>query len=349
MKDSKFICDNLCSSVDKKNTARFLLTLAVGLALPLVWDMNRDYRPGFWLQSSLSYGGVTLAAGHFSERLAGFLHLLGFATATPALNIAFAAGMALLLATSRWRRHAFTDWLLAGFSVGFVLLHAVFSFQIWDRYLLGVIPLLALLAARMAFLPPELNAGSFFSPQINTDGHRFSQKNKKSVFICVNLWTAFISHLRSSVQSVLSAFYPLAISALIIAIMFPATATAARGEYPIGGDHGAYFGAAEISAYLRGHAGANVTLYQHWLGAHWRYYLLGFPYDVRYWQSADELADFAAANRDGVQYIAFPAWVSSTPATLALAGVGLRLEPVFKTYQPNGLPGVFLYRIVPVD
>ncbi len=303
-----------------KTLIPFLLTFALGLILPLVWDANRAYRPGFWLQSSLSYGGVTLTTGHFGDRLAGFLHLLGFATATPALNIAFAVGVALLLVLSRQR----SDWLLAGFSAGFVMLHAAFTFQIWDRYLLGLMPLLALLAARVVFIPPNLMNAQIFAD--------FSEK-----------------YLRQSVQSALSAFYIFVVSILAAIVIFPATATAMRGEYPIGGDHGAYYGAAEVSAYLRGHAGANVTLYQHWLGAHWRYYLLGFPYDVRYWQSAGELTQFAAANADGVQYIAFPAWQSTTPAMLSLAAVSLQLEPVFKTYRPDGSPGIFLYRIVPVD
>ncbi len=311
-----------------KTLIPFLLTFAIGLALPLVWDANRAYRPGFWLQSSLSYGPVGLTVGHFGNRLLGFLHLLGYATATPALNIIFAVGLAALFILSPWRQNARADWLLAGFSAAFVGLHAVFSFQIWDRYLLGLMPLLALLAARVIFIPLELKINSTRIAQIRRIFADFSEK-----------------YLRQSVQSASSTFYLLAISALVVALMFPATTRATRGEYPIGGDHGAYYGAAEISAYLRGHAGADVTLYQHWLGAHWRYYLFGFPYDLRYWQSADELARFAAANADGVQYIAFPAWQSTTPAALSLAEVGLQLKPVFKTYRPDGSPGVFLYRI----
>ena len=310
----------------------FTVALAIGLALPLVWDANRAYRPGFWLQSSLSYGGVTLAGGNFGERLAGFLHLLEFATATPVLNIAFAAGLAALLATSRWRHNARADWLLAGFSAGFVVLHAAFTFQIWDRYMLGLIPLLALLAAREVFIFSDFRSSA--------DSHRWTQI-KLPKFIRENLWT--------SVDKNIKLWLSIGVLAVVIGLLAPATVRATRGAYPIGGDHGAYYGVREVSAYLRGHAGANVTLYQRWLGAHWRYYLRGFPYYVRYWQSADELAGFAATNRDGVQYIAFPAWVSSTPAALALAESGLRLQPVFKTYHPDGSPGVFLYRIVGVD
>ncbi len=338
----------------------FFLTLAIGLALPLVWDMNRTYRPGFWLQSSLSYGQVSLTVGHFGERLAGFLNLLGFATATPALNIAFAAGLVILLATSHWRQHARTDWLLAGFSAGFVGLHALFTFQIWDRYMLGLMPLLALLAARVIFVFHD------FNPSTEIYRLNFSRKDAKNtkkkewfkVFATLRFgarqFVAICEYLCPSVDEnfrrvSVSLWVSIAMLALTVTLLAPATIRATRGEYPIGGDHGAYTGAAEVSAYLRGHIGANVTLYQRWLGTHWRYYLLGFPYDVRFWQSADELAQFAAANADGVQYIAFPAWQSTTPATLSLAAVGLQMKLVFKTYRPDGSPGVFLYRIVPVD
>jgi hypothetical protein len=46
-----------------------------------------------------------------------------------------------------------TDWLLAAFCLIFLLLHAIFRFQVWDRYLLGLVPLLALLLARIFHFP----------------------------------------------------------------------------------------------------------------------------------------------------------------------------------------------------
>jgi len=136
---------------------------------------------------------------------------------------------------------------------------------------------------------------------------------------------------------------------LVLILMWPSTRQAVFGAYPLGGDHGAYVGLRETAAYLRGHAGANVTLYHRWLGTHWRYYLFQSPYDLRFWQSAKELAGYAQINIDhdpnSRQYIAFPAWQSTTLVELALAEQGLELACVFTTFKANGAPGVYLYQI----
>ncbi len=313
----------------------FILAFAVMLLIPLIWDFNRAYRPGFWLQSSLSYGPVTFGGAQFAERLMGFVDLLKVAAGSQILNLIFIIGLPILLlldllsfraqshAPSRShaergnekgeRLRALSDWLLAGFTLAFILFHALFTFQIWDRYLLGVIPLLALLLARILLV---IRHSSFVIRHLSPATH----------------------------YSLLTIHYSL-IFALTVILMAKPAQKAVQSGYPIGGDHGAYYGAAEVAAYLRGHVGADVTLYHHRLGAHWRYYLFNFPYDFRYWESAEDLAVQAGANANGAQYIAFPPWQSSTLAELALADVGLKLSPIFRTYQANGSPGIFLYKI----
>ncbi|HHJ06935.1 MAG TPA: hypothetical protein ENK24_05505, partial [Anaerolineae bacterium] len=291
----------------------FLLAFAVMLLIPLIWDFERAYRPGFWLQSSLSYGPVTFGGAQFVDRLMGFVDLLKFAAGSQILNGVFLIGLPILLLLDLFfrapsRSHAehgnekkgekaLSDWLLAGFTLAFILFHALFTFQIWDRYLLGIIPLLALLLARILHLP-----------------------------FAVRKFTN--SQIRHSLLAL--------IFALTAILMAKPAQQATRSGYPIGGDHGAYYGAAETAAYLRGHAGANVTLYHRWLGAHWRYYLFDFPYDFRYWKSAEDLAAQASTNAGGTQYIALPPWQSGAEAEWALADAGLSLSPVFRTYRPDG-------------
>lgn len=298
------------------------LTFAASLLPPLIWDAARTVKPGFWLQSSLSYGPVVVESARFTERLIGFVNLLEFATANKILTLIFLAGLPILLMSGLITKDAaprekLADWVFAGFSLGFVFLHALVTFQIWDRYLLGLIPLLALLLARIIHLP-EIICRAI------------------SATVCRRI-------VQSGVISVAAA-------ALILGLIWPSTVKAVRSEYPVGGDHGAYYGATDVAAYLRGHAGANVTLYHRWLGAHWRYYLNGFPYDFRYWQSAEDLAAQASRNAGGTQYIAFPAWQSTTLAQLSLASHNLTLVPVFKTFKPDGTPAIFLYQItVPTD
>jgi hypothetical protein len=276
----------------------------------------------------------------------GFGNLLQFATGSQILNLIFIIGLPILLLRnivvlrasllsrsqtefgneeialrsqspiSNLSPHrALNDWLLAGFTLAFILFHALFTFQIWDRYLLGIIPLLALLLARILL----------------------------HLSLVIGHWSFAIRH--SPFVTRRSSFVVFLIFALTVILMAKPAQKAVQSGYPIGGDHGAYYGAAEVAAYLRGHVGADVTLYHHRLGAHWRYYLFRFPYDFRYLESAEDLAVQAGANANGAQYIAFPPWQSSTSAELALADVGLSLSPVFKTYQANGSPGIFLYRI----
>ena len=299
----------------------FIFSFAVMLLIPLLWDFNRAYRPGFWLQSSLNYGPVTFGGPQFTERLLGFVDLLKGAAGSQILSLIFLFGLPILLLFDLllFRAPALSDWLLAGFALAFILFHALFTFQIWDRYLLGIIPLLALLLARILHLP-----------------------------LVIRHWSFVIGHSPLAIRhSPFAIRYSLLllIFALSAILMAKPAQQAAQSGYPIGGDHGAYYGAAETAAYLRGHAGANVTLYHRWLGAHWRYYLFNFPYDFRYWESAEALAAQAKANAGSAQYIALPPWQSGTEAELALADVGLSLSPVFKTYKANGAPGIFLYKI----
>ncbi len=311
------------------DSAKFFLATAIGIVFPLIWDTLRTQKPGFWLQSSLSYGGLHIGALNFGERLIGFLKLLAFTTDSLPLQIIFGVGLVLLLLA---RRHL-ADWLLAVFAVAFVALHALFSFQIWDRYLLGLVPLLAILLARVLMAMGE---------SLNTIIGKIkslTQRRKGAKDFRLSSFFAFFAAWREI------NFLSLAIAILTISLLLPGTVRAIHGEYPIGGDHGAFYGTREITAYLRGHVGANTTLYHRWLGAHWQYYLFGFPYDLRNWESADELARLAAARTDGAQYIAFPAWQSTTPVKVSLAKTGLTLRVVFKTYRPDGSPGVFLYRI----
>jgi 4-amino-4-deoxy-L-arabinose transferase-like glycosyltransferase len=298
---------HLRSNPLKNPLLQYLLSFSLGLIIPLIWDLNRTQRPGFWLQSSLSYGGLTSAIPQLVGRFLSFVDLLTFVTAQPALNLIFIIGLPLLLlrgwlfpAPQLSQRYA--DWLLVSFCFFFVLLHTLFTFQVWDRYLLGLVPLLCLVLARVLHLPDVL----------------------------LKSWPMIPTVLAFT---------------LVIGLMASPIHIAVNAGYPLGGDHGAFAGTDEIAAYLRQHAGANVTLYHHWLGTHWRYYLFGFPYDFRYWRSAEDLAQQAKANAHGIQYIGFPAWQSTTPVQLALSDVGLILAPVFKTIRPDGAPAIFLYKI----
>lgn len=291
----------------------FLLTILLTLLPVFLWDIVRNQSPGFWQLSLINYGGLNNSIGQFGERWWGFVDLLAYATASPSLNFIFIAGLPLLLGFGIINQHSNTyyDWILTLFILGFLFVHTWFSFQVWDRYLLGLVPFLALLLARILILPWAISKA---------------------------LW--FNQHFR---------FLPLAGFVFSLALALLLTLTLARpvqdavnGRYPLGSHSQALSGIEQITAYLQGNTNADTTLYHRWLGMHWRFYLWDYPYDLQYWSSPDELVNHAKPGH----LIAFPSWHSDTQARLALAEAGFDIHELMRGYTPLGNPSVVLYQIV---
>lgn len=306
----------------------FFLALGLTLLPVLIWDLSRSQANEFLKQSLANYGGLSGDIASFGRRWWGFIDLLQYGTASPGLNLVFLAGLPLLLLYDLWRPHdggkssvAFwparlptfhvpVDWIFALFILLFVLGHALLSFQVWDRYLLGLIPFLALLLARILLLP-----------------WRAAQ----------DLW------LKRQPERLRPAGLGMGLALVVVLMLVMAgpVQDAVNGRYPLGSHSQALQGIEQVVAYLQGQAGANHTLYHRWLGTHWRFYLWGYPYDLQYWGSPEELA----AKAQPGHLIAFPAWRSDTEARLALAAAGLTLQELSRAYHPAGYPSIILYRI----
>ena len=304
-------------------TFTFLILLALIFALALTWDLTRNQPSGIFQQSAINYGSLTLDLSNFTERWQGFTHLLFYATASPILNTIFLIGCPILLLYGLWQiftinrpcppaplppcPSAQTDWLLALFIILFLLLHSALSFQVWDRYLLGLIPFLALLLARVLLLPSVFLKGRLGHISIAWAGR-----------LIIILLLSFTLHL--PVQD------------------------AVNDRYPLGSNSRALQGIEQITAYLQGRVGANTTLYHHWLGTHWRFYLWDYPYDLQYWDTAKALA----AKAQPGHLIAIPAWRSDTEIRIALYNAGLLLRPLTHAYTLDGSPTITLYTIEPL-
>lgn len=285
----------------------------VGAFAPAVlWDLLRTQRPGFLQQSLLSYGGVAFDPAGFAERLGGWLGLLHYASAAPLLEAIFAGGVPLLLLydllTPR-RREALLDFTLAGFAALFLLIHSLLSFQVWDRYLLGLIPILALLLSRAMLWPYE--AWQRLRPD----------RRAAPVYGCL-------------------------VALLLAASLVAPLRDAASSRFPVGGDHGAYSGIDAVAGYFRGNVPSGAILYHQALGYHFRFYLRGFPYLSRWYTQDAELAADTRKNAGSPRYVVFPAWQSDTGAALALQEVGLALLPVYQTYRDDGSRAFTVYEIV---
>ena len=97
---------------------------------------------------------------------------------------------------------------------------------------------------------------------------------------------------------------------LWLVLLLPGGVQAARGEFPIGSDHGAYDGLREASAWLDSHSPAGAVLYHQSLSWHFQFYMYENPrdYTLRWFASPVALADDAAKRPRSARFVIAPAW-----------------------------------------
>jgi len=209
----------------------------------------------------------------------------------------------------------FFDVALSGFLIVFLLAHWVLSFNVWDRYLLGLVPLLLILLARIIWLA-----------------------------------TGALAHLISDLTGSVRARFSISLRGFFAVLLLAATLTgpalkAARSGYPIGGDHGAYDGIEAVAEYFRDHVPAGSILYHHWLGWHYSFYMFDFPLVFRWYPSPEELAEDASQIDGAQRYIVFPSGKLTSAVTDALAEAGLTLHRVYRTHRRDGSTSFTVYQI----
>ena len=297
---------------------RFLLGL-VSIALVVVaWDRIRGGLP-FWVQQTINYGGIRLAyASELGPRLTGWLFFLPYFFG-PIAGLLGLIGLPLLLyrdLTRDARSHAaWIDLGLLAYSIGFLAFHWLLAFPVWDRYLLILVPFVALLLGRIfTQLVPSL-----CRPVI-------------------------LSHTDASQSS--GHCFALIVSACLV-LCLPFSLAAMGSGYPIGGDHGANDGIDQVAAYLKSLPSGTVV-YDHWLAWELGYYMGdGFAY-LAYFDTpaalADDLRVFAAGGDD--RYVIFPVRESPDKVIDAIGQVGYTLTPALITRDRFGQTSFTIYRIV---
>lgn len=309
---------------------RWLNGLALIAVFVLWWDSLRwQWMPSYWDRSAQTYGGLALAdAAALPPRLAQWIELLGYGLGWPlwlaVLGLIAWAGTGAAVrrrATTRASRHGgsartvltgalarpntFARVLLV-YVAGYLALHLGTNLAPWDRYLLPLIPLLALLIAPGVVW--ALGAAGDLTLRAGRSGRRQA-----------------------------------AVAILAAGLLYSAYA-AGFARLPLG-DGGAYDHAPLLAAHVRRAEPPGAVLYHHWLGWHYSFYLYGAPVELRWWQDPADLAGKATAGAGQRQLIAFPAGRDAGPVQAALAAAGLGLTPVLTATDARGAPSATLYSI----
>ncbi|MGQ0603871.1 MAG: hypothetical protein ACT4QE_19495, partial [Anaerolineales bacterium] len=107
---------------------------------------------GVWTQGYADNAPNRLIrAGEVLPRAAAWLELLGYVTASTQLNFVLLVGLPVLLLLNLRTpsRPPLTDLLFTGYYLLYLAMYWLFAFNVWDRYLVPLVPLVLLLLARV--------------------------------------------------------------------------------------------------------------------------------------------------------------------------------------------------------
>ncbi len=300
-----------------------LIRLALGflvVCLAVVcWDvLIRSDTDSFLTASAARYGGLRIApAARLLPRFQGWLDQLEYLTGSPMLNALFLVGMPFLLGYGWWHRRErkgwLLDWSLAGFLGYYLALHTILSFSIWDRYMLGLAPIVAVLLARISLLPHsgllQISKGAAWP--------RAAYLAILAVFLCVAL--------------------------------LPPTQVALRYGFPVGGDHGAFQGIEDVADYFRANVQPGSIVFHRWLGWHYSFYMFDLDLEYYYYPNHKFVLDSARRLPDLDKYVVFPSWTSPEELRSVLGEGGWELSELYRTYRPDGTLSFTIYQVQPVD
>ena len=309
--------------------ANLLLGFALFFLPVLLWDAARwSVAPSPWDLSVRNYAPlVLLPPGEWGARAARWGRLAWYLAGSWWVIGEWMLGTGERgLATGGWRLGSGRRIsnlqspisLIAIWSLGFLVLHIVTSVQIWDRYLLPLAPVWALLLG--------------WSLQHLTGAWRQSLHGRRDF------------SLRACQMLGMAAWL----------FLLPPALTAAQGGLPVGGDHGDYAGLNESIDWLRTHAPAGAVVYHRDVSWQLRFAFFagsqGKPgvsnFDLRWFSNAVYLADNAAKTPDRRKFLVEPTWavVDSAAQRLQQRGIGWqeRLRAgnftVYELTRPPALP-----------
>ncbi len=307
-----------------RNFLRFIVGAFPVLIAVVLWEWVRTGTFSLWSTQINNFGGVRVAwSWEIGPRLLEWWYL--WQTAVP-LSLLF---LFLLIAVGLFVRVWFVDdengrfdLLLILFLLSYFLFHWLFAIPVWDRYLLPLVPIVAVLFGRGVMV-------------IGSWGLGIGDRELK-----IGDWR--LSRITYHVS--LSTRYALRIIILFAFLLFliPPALDARNGRFPVGGQRLVDQGATQIAEQLAD-APYGTVLYDHWYSWQWGYHLFDKRVFVSWFPNPDALVEnlFVFQDDPALRYIALPNTAVSDPIHLALNNAGFSLQPIAN----EGM--ISLFKIVP--
>jgi 4-amino-4-deoxy-L-arabinose transferase-like glycosyltransferase len=301
-------------SWEMRQVRRWFLGFAPVFLLLIIWEIGHGSIFNLWSRQINNFGGLRLAwSWELPNRLEQWGQLWRMSLGNWIFVVLFVIGCIILAARSVQERDkaARIDLLLIIFIASYIILHWLLAVPVWDRYLLPLMPYVAILLARSIFVMLEGTANIFGRFRTGIE------------FRIVNL--------------IIPAVYLVPVLALLI----PGALQAREGLWPLGGQLDSDQGAWQVAEILATEPYGTI-LYDHWYSWQWQYHLLDkkvytswFPYPAAL---VEDLQVFG--NTAGRRYIVLPDSKEALPVLRAIEKTDYFLIQVFKTdYEP----GMILY------
>jgi 4-amino-4-deoxy-L-arabinose transferase-like glycosyltransferase len=297
---------------------RLLLPLALTFGLLALWDNARGEVTGVWaLALANNEPSRLVRSDELLPRLATWAGYAATLAAPLTLPFALLALTAFInrLRTQPLRRNTFADLLLVLYIVGYAGLHWLVALNIYDRYLLPLLPPILLLFARGLEWGWKCSKGKLQLTawkSLSVYGEGFREGWFATLLLCAFAFCLFASW------------------------------RAVEGRASVGGDRGEHTGIDQLAAYLEGKP-LGTIIYDHWLGWELGYYL-GTWSDKRrvYYPDPDALAADARLQADPApRYLPAPADQPVSPWLEALREAGFDVSLVYHE------AGFVVYQLIP--
>lgn len=137
---------------------RLALAFAIGVGLLLLWDVLRDKPTSIWALAAPRTNPGRLLRGnevlpHFAEYAGYAGWMLGAPPITALMGLLTLAALVYRNMIERQLLSTVIDLLLVTYALGYGFFHWLVAFPVYDRYLLPLLPIIVLLAARALSLP----------------------------------------------------------------------------------------------------------------------------------------------------------------------------------------------------